>query len=125
MLTRHASFRQRGWSHTSDAGNHGRRSGERAFERAKALFELMGKNHLAAWRNGDGQTTKVANQIIVSLTINAVAEALLFVSKAGADPVKGALGPSGRLCSVADPGVAWRFQRRFGPGFQHWTDRRE
>jgi len=60
--------------------------GEKAFERVKPLFELMGKNVTLVGGNGDGQTAKVANQIIVALTIEAVAEALLFASKAGADP---------------------------------------
>jgi 2-hydroxy-3-oxopropionate reductase len=48
----------------------------------------MGKNITLVGGNGDGQTTKVANQIIVALTIEAVGEALLFASKAGADPAK-------------------------------------
>jgi 2-hydroxy-3-oxopropionate reductase len=62
---------------------------ERAFERAKPLFELMGKNitHVGP-ENGNGQTCKVANQIIVALNIQAVAEALVFAAKAGADPAK-------------------------------------
>jgi 2-hydroxy-3-oxopropionate reductase len=60
-----------------------------AFARAKPLFDLMGKNitHVGA-ENGAGQTCKVANQIIVALNIQAVAEALVFASKAGADPAK-------------------------------------
>jgi 2-hydroxy-3-oxopropionate reductase len=59
---------------------------ERAFNAIKPLFEKMGKNVTLVGGNGDGQTTKVANQIIVALTIEAVGEALLFASKAGADP---------------------------------------
>ena len=59
---------------------------EAAFERVRPLFELMGKNITLVGGNGDGQTAKVANQIVVALTIEAVAEALLFASKAGADP---------------------------------------
>jgi 2-hydroxy-3-oxopropionate reductase len=58
----------------------------RAFNAMKPLFEKMGKNVTLVGGNGDGQTTKVANQIIVALTIEAVGEALLFASKAGADP---------------------------------------
>jgi hypothetical protein len=58
------------------------------FERVKPLFETMGKNITLVGGNGDGQTCKVANQIIVALTIEAVGEALLFASKAGADPAK-------------------------------------
>jgi 2-hydroxy-3-oxopropionate reductase len=60
-----------------------------AFARAKPLFDLMGKNitHVGS-ENGDGQTCKVANQIIVALNIQACAEALVFAAKAGADPAK-------------------------------------
>ena len=58
------------------------------FEKIKPFFELMGKNIVHIGGNGDGQTCKVANQIVVALNIEAVAEALLFASKAGADPAK-------------------------------------
>jgi 2-hydroxy-3-oxopropionate reductase len=58
------------------------------FERIKPYFELMGKNIVLIGDNGAGQTCKVANQIVVALTIEAVGEALLFASKAGADPAK-------------------------------------
>jgi 2-hydroxy-3-oxopropionate reductase len=61
---------------------------EKIFEKIKPIFELMGKNINLVGGNGDGQTAKVANQIIVALNIQAVAEALLFASKAGADPAK-------------------------------------
>ena len=61
---------------------------EAAFERVRPLFELMGKNITLVGGNGDGQTTKVANQIVVALNIAAVGEALVFASKAGADPAK-------------------------------------
>ncbi|MDE2617709.1 MAG: NAD-binding protein, partial [Burkholderiales bacterium] len=58
------------------------------FDTVKPLFELMGKNITLIGGNGDGQTCKVANQIIVALNIAAVSEALVFASKAGADPAK-------------------------------------
>jgi len=58
------------------------------FSQIKPYFEIMGKNIVHVGGNGDGQTCKVANQIVVGLTIEAVAEALLFASKAGADPAK-------------------------------------
>ncbi|SCB61732.1 2-hydroxy-3-oxopropionate reductase [Rhizobium aethiopicum] len=61
---------------------------EAAFERAMPLFEKMGKNITLVGGVGDGQTAKVANQIIVGLTIEAVSEALLFAKRAGADPAK-------------------------------------
>ncbi|MBX4920465.1 2-hydroxy-3-oxopropionate reductase [Rhizobium bangladeshense] len=61
---------------------------EAAFKRAMPLFEKMGKNITLVGGVGDGQTAKVANQIIVGLTIEAVSEALLFAKRAGADPAK-------------------------------------
>lgn len=56
------------------------------FDRVRPVLELMGKNITLVGGCGVGQITKVANQIIVALTIEAVAEGLLFASKAGADP---------------------------------------
>jgi 2-hydroxy-3-oxopropionate reductase len=58
------------------------------FETVKPLFDTMGQNITLVGGNGDGQTCKVANQIIVALNIEAVGEALLFASKAGADPAR-------------------------------------
>ncbi|MCK8688623.1 NAD-binding protein, partial [Pseudomonas umsongensis] len=58
------------------------------FERTLPLFQAMGKNITHVGDNGDGQTAKVANQIIVALNIQAVGEALLFAAKNGADPAK-------------------------------------
>ncbi len=58
-----------------------------AFERAKPLFQAMGSTiTLIGERNGDGQVCKVANQIVVGSAVQAVAEALLYASKAGANP---------------------------------------
>lgn len=57
-----------------------------AFERARPIFEVLGKNITRIGDVGAGQTAKVANQIVVGLTIEAVAEALLFAEAAGADP---------------------------------------
>lgn len=61
---------------------------EETFETVKPLFELMGRKITLVGGVGDGQTCKVANQIIVALTLEAVAEGLVFASKAGADPAK-------------------------------------
>lgn len=61
---------------------------EAAFERAKPLFEVMGQNITLVGDNGAGQICKVANQIIVALNIEAVSEAFVFASKAGADPAR-------------------------------------
>lgn len=61
---------------------------QEAFDKARPLFEVMGKNTTLVGENGAGQTCKVANQIIVALNIEAVSEALVFASKAGADPAR-------------------------------------
>lgn len=61
---------------------------EETFKKVEPLFAIMGKSITRIGANGDGQTAKVANQIIVGLTIAAISEALLFASKAGADPAK-------------------------------------
>jgi len=61
---------------------------EDTFAKVKPLFELMGSRITLVGGVGDGQTCKVANQIIVALTLEAVAEGLVFASKAGADPAK-------------------------------------
>jgi 2-hydroxy-3-oxopropionate reductase len=61
---------------------------EESFARALPLFQAMGKNITRVGENGDGQTAKVANQIIVALNIQAVGEALLFAAKNGADPAR-------------------------------------
>ncbi len=81
---------------------------QRAFDTIKPVFDKMGKNVTLVGANGDGQTTKVANQIIVALTIQAVGEALLFASTRRRRSCAGAAGADGRLCLVADSGGAWR-----------------
>jgi 2-hydroxy-3-oxopropionate reductase len=61
---------------------------EAGFARVRPFLELLGRNVTHVGPNGAGQTTKVANQIVVALTIEAVAEALLFAATAGVDPAK-------------------------------------
>ena len=58
------------------------------FERVLPVFQKLGKNINHIGDHGAGQVTKAANQIIVGLTIQAVAEALIFAKKSGVDPVK-------------------------------------
>ncbi len=58
------------------------------FERIKPLFECMGKNIVHVGDNGAGQVAKACNQIVVAVTIEAVAEALTFARRNGADPAK-------------------------------------
>ena len=91
-----------------------------AFDRVKPLFELMGKNITLVGGNGDGQTTKVANQIIVALNIAAVGEALLFASKAGADPVKVRQALMGGFAAsrILEVHGERMIKRTFNPGFR-------
>ncbi|WP_136799000.1 2-hydroxy-3-oxopropionate reductase [Desulfosediminicola ganghwensis] len=93
---------------------------EGAFEAAKPIFELMGKNITHVGANGDGQTCKVANQIIVALNIEAVAEALLFASKAGADParVREALMGGFASSKILEVHGERMINRTFEPGFR-------
>jgi 2-hydroxy-3-oxopropionate reductase len=93
---------------------------EAAFATVKPLFELMGKNITLVGGNGDGQTTKVANQIIVALTIEAVGEALLFASKAGADPAKVRQALMGGFASsrILEVHGERMIKRTFDPGFR-------
>ena len=91
-----------------------------AFELVKPLFELMGKNITLVGGNGDGQTCKVANQIIVALNIAAVGEALLFASKAGADPAKVRQALMGGFASsrILEVHGERMIKRTFAPGFR-------
>ena len=91
-----------------------------AFERVKPLFELMGKNITLVGGNGDGQTCKVANQIIVALNIAAVGEALLFASKAGADPAKVRQALMGGFAAsrILEVHGERMIKRTFAPGFR-------
>src|SRR6266480_2510873 len=92
----------------------------RAFDKVKPLFDLMGKNITLVGGNGDGQTTKVANQIIVALTIEAVGEALLFASRAGADPAKVRQALMGGFASsrILEVHGERMINRTFDPGFR-------
>jgi 2-hydroxy-3-oxopropionate reductase len=93
---------------------------ENTFERVRPLLELMGKNITLVGGNGDGQTTKVANQIIVALTIEAVGEALLFASKAGADPARVRKALMGGFASsrILELHGERMLKRNFKPGFR-------
>ncbi len=93
---------------------------DKVFEKVKPVFELMGKNINLVGGNGDGQTAKVANQIIVALNIEAVAEALLFASKAGADPAKVRQALMGGFASskILEVHGERMVKRTFDPGFR-------
>lgn len=92
-----------------------------AFERARPLFEAMGKNiTLVGEKNGAGQVCKVANQIIVALNIEAVAEALVFAAKAGADPAKVRQALMGGFANsrILEVHAERMIKRTFNPGFK-------
>lgn len=90
------------------------------FERIKPLFDLMGKNVTLVGGPGDGQVCKVANQIIVALTIAAVGEALVFASKAGADPARVRAALMGGFASsrILEVHGERMIKRTFAPGFR-------
>jgi len=90
------------------------------FNQIKPFFELMGKNIVHVGGNGDGQTCKVANQIVVALTLEAVAEALLFASKAGADPIKVRAALLGGFAQsrILELHGERMIKRTFNPGFR-------
>ena len=93
---------------------------EDTFAKVKPLFDLLGKNITLVGENGDGQTTKVANQIIVALNIQAVSEALLFASKAGADPAKVRQALMGGFAAsrILEVHGERMIKRTFDPGFR-------
>jgi len=93
---------------------------EAAFAQVKPLFDRMGKNITLVGGNGDGQITKVANQIIVALTIEAVGEALLLAAKAGADParVREALMGGFANSRILEVHGERMVKRTFAPGFR-------
>jgi len=93
---------------------------EAAFARVQPLLQLMGKNITHVGGVGDGQTTKVANQIIVALNIAAVSEALVFASKAGADPAKVRQALMGGFASsrILEVHGERMIKRTFNPGFR-------
>ncbi len=86
----------------------------------RPLFDLMGQNVTLVGETGAGQTTKVANQIIVALTIEAVAEGLVFAAKAGADPAKVRQALMGGLATsrILEVHGERMIRRSFDPGFR-------
>jgi 2-hydroxy-3-oxopropionate reductase len=90
------------------------------FERVRPVFELLGKNITLVGGHGDGQTCKVANQIVVALTLHAVAEGLLFAARAGADPAKVRQALMGGLATsrILEVHGERMIKRSFDPGFR-------
>ena len=92
----------------------------KTFEKVEPIFQLMGQNIVHVGPNGDGQMCKVANQIVVALTIEAVGEALLLASKAGADPskVRAALMGGFAGSRILELHGERMIKRTFEPGFR-------
>ncbi len=90
------------------------------FEQMRPVFEILGQNINLVGDIGSGQICKIANQIIVALNIEAVAEALVFASRAGADPakVKNALLGGFASSKVLEHHADKMIERRFEPGFR-------
>ena len=90
------------------------------FDKVKPVFEQMGKNITLVGGNGDGQTCKVCNQIIVALNLEAVSEALVFASKAGADPAKVRQALMGGFAAsrILEVHGERMIKRTFDPGFR-------
>ena len=97
------------------------------FEKVRPLLELMGKNITLVGDVGAGQVTKVANQIIVALNIEAVSEALVFASKAGADParLREALMGGFAASRVLEVHGQRMIDRTFDPGFRIWLHQKD
>lgn len=93
---------------------------ESAFQRAVTVFEKMGKNIIHIGKPGAGQTTKACNQIVVGLTIQAVAEALTLAKKAGVDvaKVRAALLGGFAQSKILDLHGQRIIDRNFKPGFK-------
>ncbi len=93
---------------------------DEVFARLQPLLALMGKNITHVGPAGAGQITKVANQVIVALNIAAVAEALVFASKAGADPARVRQALMGGFASsrVLEVHGERMIKRTFNPGFR-------
>ncbi len=97
------------------------------FDRLRPIFEAIGKNITLIGDHGAGQTAKVANQIIVALTIEAVGEALLFASKAGVDPAKVRQALMGGFASskILEVHGERMILRKFQPGFRIGLHRKD
>jgi 2-hydroxy-3-oxopropionate reductase len=93
---------------------------ETVFSAMRPFFAIMGKNIVHIGANGDGQVCKVANQIVVALTLEAISEALVFASKAGTDPakVREALLGGFAQSKILEVHGERMLKRTFAPGFR-------
>jgi 2-hydroxy-3-oxopropionate reductase len=98
-----------------------------AFERCRPLFEAMGRKVTHVGDTGAGQVVKACNQIVVGMTLTAVAEALVLGSKAGVEPEKivEAISGGAARCWALEQRAPWMIRHRFDPGFKaayHYKD---
>ena len=100
---------------------------EKAFQRALPIFQALGKTITHMGDAGAGQITKAANQIITSINIEAVAEALVFAAKAGVDPVKvrQALLGGAAYSRILEFHGQRMLDRNFKPGFRMALHRKD
>lgn len=98
-----------------------------AFQRARPIFEKLGKNIVHVGEAGAGQVTKAANQIVVAVTIAAVSEALVLAARAGVDPakVREALLGGFAQSRILDLHGNRMLQRNFQPGFKAKLHRKD
>jgi 2-hydroxy-3-oxopropionate reductase len=91
-----------------------------AFERAKPLFEAMGKTIVHVGEAGAGQTVKACNQVVVAVAYAAVSEALVLGAKAGVDPAKIIEVLNGGLAAtkVMEMRGPTMVEHKFAPGFR-------
>ena len=98
-----------------------------AFERAKPILEALGKNIVHVGPSGAGQVTKACNQIVVGVTLEAVAEALALAEASGVDPVKvrAALLGGFAQSKVLEVHGQRMIERNFVPGFKAKLHRKD
>ncbi|NMP21397.1 2-hydroxy-3-oxopropionate reductase [Sulfobacillus harzensis] len=93
---------------------------EAAFSRAMPIFRTLGKNIVRMGEAGAGQITKACNQVVVALTIEAVAEGLTLAERAGIDPARVRQALAGGLADSRILGLHGQrmLEQRFQPGFR-------
>ena len=98
-----------------------------AFARAKPIFDVLGKNVVHVGELGAGQVTKACNQIVVGVTIEAVAEALALAEASGVDPrkVRAALLGGFAQSKILEVHGQRMIDRAFNPGFKSKLHRKD
>ncbi|OHC70070.1 MAG: 2-hydroxy-3-oxopropionate reductase [Rhodocyclales bacterium GWA2_65_20] len=97
------------------------------FERAKPLFEKMGKSITLIGATGAGQVAKACNQILTGVGVAAVAEALNFATRSGVDAakVREALLGGFAYSRILENHGSRMLDRNFKPGFKAWMHQKD